>query len=121
MKLKPLSNLKANFADFVNCKLGEKLLKDFFWWLLKALKHEKIEKIKNPYFLFNLNLVLYFGGPGPPADLCPYMIHCTRVISDLALIIYGQIMSKSRFVGFGTKMKFVQMDVFDIPSKLICA
>ena len=49
-----------------------------------------------------------------------YMIHCTRVVTDLALIIDGQIMSKSLFVGFGPKMKFVQVDVFDIPSKLIC-
>ena len=40
-----------------------------------------------------------------------YMIHCTRVITDLALIIYLLIMSKSLFVGSGPKMKFVQMDV----------
>eukprot|EP00493_Phyllostaurus_siculus_P021612 UN21940 len=49
------------------------------------------------------------------------MIHCTRLVTDLALIIFGQIISKSLFVGFGQKMKFVQEDVFDIPSKLICA
>ena len=48
-----------------------------------------------------------------------YMIHCTRVISDLALIIYRQIMSKSLFVGFGPKMKVVQMNVFDISSEII--
>ena len=46
------------------------------------------------------------------------MIHGTRVITDLALIIYVQIMSKSLFVGSGPKMKFVQRDVFDIPSRL---
>ena len=46
------------------------------------------------------------------------MIHCTRVITDLALIIYVQIMSKSLFVGSGPKIKFVQRDVFDIPSRL---
>ena len=49
------------------------------------------------------------------------MIHCTRVVKDLALIIDGQIMSKSLFVGFEPKMKLVQRDVFGIPAKLICA
>ena len=41
-----------------------------------------------------------------------YLIHCTRVVSELAPILYGQIMSKSLFVGFEPKMKLVQRDVF---------
>ena len=54
------------------------------------------------------------------APTSEYMIHCTRVVTDLALIIDGQIMSKSLFVGFEPKMKLVQKDVFGIPSKLLC-
>ena len=52
----------ANFAHFVNKHLDKKILKHFFWWLLKvSLKHEKVENTKNLCFLFNFILCYDFA------------------------------------------------------------
>ena len=45
---------KANFANFVSHPLGENLLKDLFWqkwWILKALKLQKLENANFAHFV----------------------------------------------------------------------
>ena len=89
-----------------------------FFWVWKHELHmsqKKWEKRRKKFHSLNslkkfkrllLILVIF-----PFLKVEMYMIHCTRVITDLALIIYIHIMSKSLFVGSGPKMKFVQRDV----------
>ena len=50
-----------------------------------------------------------------------YMIHCTWVITELVLIIHGQIIKNVRFVGFEPRIKILHGNAFWIPSKIMFA
>eukprot|EP00493_Phyllostaurus_siculus_P013174 UN13367 len=48
-----------------------------------------------------------------------YMIHCTRVVTGLAPIVYGQDLRKSPFVGSGQKTEIIQGGELEVPSEII--